>query len=149
MCMRTYVCLVVIIITPPENTTVSRGSDVTISCGYQRISASPVLWIINRTSFTQEELVNSPLYQLNNPTSPMTFSMTVFSINDTTTFQCVIVTPLTTSVQGTVTVINGTYVKINKKFETHFHNPSHYKCIYVHVFLFVRVCVCSRGYLKP
>ena len=112
MYVYTYVCLVVIFTTPPENITVSRGSDVTISCGYQRISATPVLWIINRTSFTQDEVNNSPLYQLNNPTSPMTFSMTVFSINDTTTFQCVIVTPLTTSVQGTVTVINGTYIRM-------------------------------------
>ena len=133
--MYTYVCLVVIIITPPESTTVFRGSDVTISCGYQRISATPVLWIINGKSFTQEDIVNSPLYQLNNPFSPPTFSLTVFSINDTTTFQCVILTPFTTSAQGTVTVINGmyvhTYVKINKKFETHFHNPLHYKCIYV------------------
>ena len=115
MYVYTYVCLVVTIITPPENTTVSRGSEVTISCGYQRSSASPVIWIINRTSFTQEEIVDSPLYQLNNPLSPMTFSMTVFSINDTTTFRCIILSPLTTSTQGTVTVINGMYVYKNQQ----------------------------------
>ena len=115
MYVYTYVCLVVTFITQPEDTTVSRGSEVTINCGYQRFSASPALWIINETSFTQEDIVNSPLYQLNNPTSPMTFSMTVFSINGTTTFQCVILTPFTTSTQGTVTVINGTYVCKNQQ----------------------------------
>ena len=97
------------ITTPPENTTVYRGSDVTISCGYQWFVVFPVTWIINGTSFTQEEIVNSPLYQLNNPASPMTFSLTVFSINATTTFQCIVPsTPNTTiSTRGTVTVTNG------------------------------------------
>ena len=139
MCVYTYVCLVVTFITPPENTTVSRGSEVTISCGYEWFTASPALWIINGTSFYQNDIMKSPLYQLNNPLSPQTFSLTVFSINGTTTFQCVIITPFTTSTQGTVTVINGTYVrmyvctyvKINKKFETHFHNALHYKYNYV------------------
>ena len=101
-----YVYSVVLIFTPPENTTVCRGSDVTISCGYAGFTALPVTWIINGTSFDQEEIVNSPLYQLNNPISPPTFSLTVFSINDTTTFQCVVLsTPnKTTSTHGTVNV---------------------------------------------
>ena len=104
-----YVC-VETIITPPENTTVCRGSDMTISCGHVTATAFPVTWIINGTSFTQEEIVNSPLYQLNNPTSPLTTSLTVFSINATTTFQCIVLlTPNTTSTLGTVTV-NGMYV---------------------------------------
>ena len=78
---------------------------MTISCGYVSITALPVTWIINGTSFTQQEIVNSPLYQLNNPTSPMTHSLTVFSINGTTTFQCVVLsTPTTTSTRGTVIV---------------------------------------------
>ena len=100
---------VVIITTPPENTTVSRGVDVTISCGYVSATASPVTWLINGTSFTQEEIVNSPLYQLNNAISPLTTSLTVFSINGTTTFQCIVYsTPnTTTSTRGTVTVTNG------------------------------------------
>ena len=109
-CTYIHVHSVVIIIAPPENTTVCRGrdSDVTISCGYGSGTALPVTWIINGTSFTQEEIVNSPLYQLNNPTSPLTASLTVFSINGTTTFHCVVLsTPNTISTRGTVTVING------------------------------------------
>ena len=113
--MYAYVCLIiaVIITTPPENRTVHRGSDVTITCGYQGFTALPVIWIINGISFTQEEIMNNPLYQLNNVTSPMTTSLTVFSINDTTTFQCMVQsTPnITTSTRGTVTVI-GMYICI-------------------------------------
>ena len=92
-------------ITPPENTTVCRGSDVIISCGHVTFVARPVTWIINGTSFTQEEIYNSPLYQQNNSTTPIANSLTVFSINGTTTFQCVVLsTPNTTSRRGTVTV---------------------------------------------
>ena len=110
-----YVCLylVVAITKPPENRTVNRGGDVTISCEYISATALPVTWIINGTSFTQEEIQNSPLYQLNNPNSPMTVSLTVFSINGTTTFQCTVLstpTTTTTSTRGTVTVI-GMYVR--------------------------------------
>ena len=102
---------VVTISTPPENTTVCRGSDVTISCGYGVFTALPVTWIINETSLSQEQINYSPLYQQNNPTSPLTFSLTVFSINDTTTFQCVVLSsPNTTSTLGTVTMYIGTYV---------------------------------------
>ena len=102
-----YVHHVVTIATPPENTTACRGSNVTISCGYVTATAFPVTWIINGTSFTQEEIVYGPLYQLNNPTTPMRVSLTVFSINATTTFQCMVQN--TTSTSGTVTVI-GMYV---------------------------------------
>ena len=82
---------------------------MTISCGHVIATVQPVTWIINGTSFTQEEILNSPLYQLNNPISPMSISLTVFSINSTTTFQCVVLsTPnTTTSTRGTVTVTNG------------------------------------------
>ena len=98
---------------PPENTTVCRGSDLTVSCGYQWHNALPVTWIINGTSLTQERVVDSPLYQLNNPNNPMRVSLTVFSINGTTTFHCVVLSsPNTISTRGTVTVISGTYVYI-------------------------------------
>ena len=100
----------VIITTPPENTTVCGGSDVTISCGYGSATVLPVTWIINGTSFTPEQVVNSPLYQLNNPFSPPTLSLTVFSINSTTTFQCIVQsTPVTTSTHAIVIVTDGTY----------------------------------------
>ena len=86
---------------------------MTISCGYVSATTLPVTWIINGISFTQEEIVKSPLYQLNNLTTPMRVSLTVFSISETTTFRCVVLsTPNTTSTRGTVTVINGTYVHI-------------------------------------
>ena len=104
-----YALLTVVIITrPPENTTACRGNDVTISCGYQWSTALPVTWIINGTSFTQQEVVDSPLYQLNNPTAPMIVSLTVFSISHTTTFQCLVPsTPNVTSTLGTVIVTAG------------------------------------------
>ena len=104
-----YICIVLLegtFTTSPENTTVCRGSDVTISCGHVIAIARPVTWIINGTSFDQEEIFFSPLYQQNNQTIPISNSLTVFSINGTTTFQCVVlIDPNTTSTRGTVTVI--------------------------------------------
>ena len=96
---------------PPENTTACKGNNVTISCGYWWPTTLPVTWIINGTSFTEDEVMNSPLYQLNNPTSTMTMmnlSLTVFSINGTTTFQCMVhsITNVTSTL-GTVTVTTG------------------------------------------
>ena len=92
---------------PPENTTTCRGRDVTISCGYLSVTTVPVTWIINETSFTQQEIVDSSLYQLNNPGNTNSLSLTVFSINYTTILQCIInSTPNTTiSTPGTITVI--------------------------------------------
>ena len=116
ICM--YVCIFLcntyvgdaIITTPPENTTVCKGSDVTISCGHVTATALPVTWIINGTSFDQDEIHFSPLYQQNSQTIPTANSLTVFSINGTTTFQCIVLsTPTTTSTLGTVTVI-GKYI---------------------------------------
>ena len=115
-----YVCayfllmciLVVTIHAPPENATACRGSNVTISCGYVSAIALPVTWIINGTSFTQQEVVYSPLYELNNPTDPLLYSLIVFSINHTTTFQCIVhSTSNVTSTFGIATVI-GNYVAI-------------------------------------
>ena len=100
------------IIIPPENIKVYRNSNVTIRCGYQWFRALPVTWIINGTSFTQQEIVDSPLYQLNNPTTPRKGSLTVFSINGTTTFQCIVhSTPSITSPRATVTLF-GRYIHI-------------------------------------
>ena len=96
---------------PPENKTVCRGSNVTISCGYLWSSVLPVTWIINGMSFTQ---IDSPLYQLNNPTSTMALSLTVVSINSNTTFQCIVhsITNLTSTL-GKVTVTSGKYVNVH------------------------------------
>ena len=120
--MHTYVCLIIVVIItiPPQNRTVNRGSDETISCGYQWTTALPVTWIINGISFTQQEIMNSPLYQLNNPTIPTANSLIVFSINGTTTFQCVVLsTPNTTSTRGTILVI-GMYVRMHvRRYSVH------------------------------
>ena len=108
---------VVIVHIPPENKTACRGNNVTISCGYVSPTALPVTWIINGSSFDEATLMNSPLYQLNELATPILFSVTVFYINHTTTFQCVVhattndnMRPINkTSIRGTVTVI-GMYV---------------------------------------
>ena len=105
---------IVSIINPPESITVCRGSDVVVYCGYMWSTVLPVTWIINGTSFTQQEIVDNPLYQLNNPRSPRTLSLTVLSINHTTTFQCIVQSTLiTTSKLGTVTVTTGMYVHMH------------------------------------
>ena len=103
-------CLhLVVIVRQLENRTVCRGSDVTISCEYQCTTTPlPVTWIINGTLFTQQEIMDSPLYELNNPTTPRTHSLTVFSLNGTTTFQCTIHSSTNVaSTHGTVNVTNG------------------------------------------
>ena len=95
----------VTIATPPENATVCRGSDVTISCGYVMVRPILVTWIINGTSFSQLQIFFSPLYQQYRQGTPTENSLIVFSINYTTTFQCVVQsTPNTTSTLGTITV---------------------------------------------
>ena len=65
-----------------------------------------VTWIINGTSFNQDQIFFSPLYRRNRQTTPTENSLTVFSINYTTTFQCVVHSmPITaTSTLGTITV---------------------------------------------
>ena len=108
---KIVVCTFVVTITnPPESMTVCSGSDVLLRCGYQSTSPLPVTWMINGTSFDQSAIANSPLYQLNNPATPRRVSLTVFSINHTTTFQCII--QLTSSRIQTVTVTTGRYVCI-------------------------------------
>ena len=107
--MHTYVPIVTIT-RPPENSTACRGSTIIISCGYQSVIPLPVTWIINGTAFT-EDGVRRNGYQLNNPTTPNALSLTVFSINGNTTFQCMVHSNVnTTSTLGTVTVTTGMYV---------------------------------------
>ena len=111
MCALIVVIFVVVIHKPPENTTACRSSYVTISCGYLNGPGFPVTWIINGTSFNEAALMNSALYQLNNPAMSLKYSLTVFLINGTTTFQCVVHSNRhdrivnITSTRGTVTVI--------------------------------------------
>ena len=83
----TYACAyyIVTITTPPEDTTVCRGSDVTISCGYDSDTPLDPVWRINGSAYLiQSEIMNMSSYQENNPTTPVNYSLTIFSINGTT-----------------------------------------------------------------
>ena len=127
-----------VITTPPENTTVCRGSDVTINCGHLTATALPVTWIINGISFTQQEILNSPLYQQNSNTLPTANSLTVFSINGTTTFQCIVLsTPTTTSTSGTV-IVFGKYIWIQQYNDV----------MYVICSMYVQVCYTNILFLR-
>ena len=94
---------------------------MTISCGHLIDMARPVTWIINGTSFSQDQIFLSPLYQPIRQTTPTENSLLVFSINYTTTFQCVVQsTPnATTSTLGTITVIG---MHVLTYLRTHVHN---------------------------
>ena len=106
-----YLHSVVTITTPPEDTAVCRGSDVTISCGYDSDTLLNVVWRINRTAhLTHSDIMNLSSYQVNNPTTPVNYSLTIFSINGTTTIRCSIFLPYSTitpalSPEVTITVI--------------------------------------------
>ena len=90
MCIYFVYCIVTIT-TPPEDTTVCRGSDVTISCGYNSSTLLDVVWRINKTAqLLQSDIMNTSSYQENNPTTPVNYSLTIFSINGTTEFWCTI-----------------------------------------------------------
>ena len=126
--------LVVTIITPPENTTACRGSDVNISCGYQSNDVLPVTWIINGIPYNSSEIENSLLYQLNNIENSTALSLTVFAINYSTSFQC-IVDSQTYSTDGMVTVVS-------KFFTVCFVHAC------MHVWLFMYVCIRMYTYYK-
>ena len=101
-----YIYTIATIIEPPGNTTVCSGNDVIINCEYDYHLVSSVTWIINGTSFNQSVIMNSPSYQHTNLDVPKSYSLRVYSINGTTTFQCMIASdPAVTSTQGIVTVI--------------------------------------------
>jgi len=78
---------------------------VTINCGYQSDTVFRVIWVENQTITD----TNKAEYQLNNALIPMSTSLTVFSINYTTSFFCQVrphnVNQGVSSRVGTVTVI--------------------------------------------
>ena len=91
------------------NMTICKDRDVTINCGYDDF-VSPVTWIINGTSFNQSDIMNNPSYQEINLKRPSEYSLLVYSITVTTTFQCIIHSdPAFASTEGVITVI-GMYV---------------------------------------
>ena len=102
-----YYIHVATITDPPRNTTICKGNDVTLDCGYDWF-VTPVTWIINGTSFNESTTMNSSLYQHNLRDFPSRYSFRVFSLNYTTTFQCEITSnPPVTSARVTVTVTTG------------------------------------------
>ena len=114
MCIYFVYCIVTIT-TPPKDTTVCRGSDVTISCGYDSDTPLDVVWTINASNFLQSSLINMSSYQVNNPTIPVNYSLTIFSIYGTTSIRCIVASlsminfTVVTSPLVTVTVI-GMYI---------------------------------------
>ena len=87
---------------PPEDTTVCRGSDVIISCGPNSTDTFDTVWGFNGSSFST--IMNGRVYRAMNQT------LTIFSINYTTTVQCavrILVSPpiILTSGTATVTVV--------------------------------------------
>ena len=96
------------ITTPPEDTTVCRGSDVTISCGYDSDTPLDPLWLINVTThLLHSDIMKMSSYQVNNPTIPVNYSLTIFSINATTTIRCIITSQslnITAVLSATVTI---------------------------------------------
>ena len=77
-----------------------------INCGYGCVTPLPVTWIINGISFNQSQIMDSSMYQLFNPENPSITQLRVDSIDDTTTYQCIVHSTPTTVISrpGTVTV---------------------------------------------
>ena len=120
-----YIYHIVHIIIQPMDAVVCRGSDMNVSCGYWSANLSYVTWIINGISLDETAIGNNPYYQLNNLTT-IEYSLTVFSIYNITTFQCIVHSIANTtniSKLGTVTVI-GMYV-----------------CMYVYMYVCMYVCM--------
>ena len=95
------VFIVVVITRPPEDTTVCRGSDVIIHCGHNSTDTFDTIWGFNGS--TPISVVNSQMFRQSNQT------LTIFSINYTTTVQCVVhirvSSIILTSGTATVTVV--------------------------------------------
>ena len=79
-----YMCVfvAVVITRPPEDTTACRGSEVTIACGHNSTDIFDTIWGFNGSA--PKIIVNSQMYQAMNQT------LTIFSINYTTTVQCAV-----------------------------------------------------------
>ena len=97
---------------PPENTTVCRNNNVTVSCGYDFPVAVSIDWIINGNIIRSSQLYTGTY--MPNTSVPNATSLTVISINDTTTIQCsILLDPAVASWVGTIAVI-GKYLSIRQ-----------------------------------
>ena len=63
---------------------------MTISCGYNSDTPLDPVWTINATHLQQSAIMNTSSYQLNNLTTPVNYSLTIFSINGTTRIRCTV-----------------------------------------------------------
>ena len=103
-----------------------RGSDVIISCGHNSTDTFSAIWGFNGSA--PISVVNSRMYQTINQT------LTLFSINYTTTVQClvhILVSPPIVLTSGTATVtVVGMYLCMN----LYAHNAGKlYVCRYMHI----------------
>ena len=104
--MYNHICVLIVVVftREPEDTTACRGGEVIITCGHNSTASFDTIWSING-SVTQS-ITNDQLYSVKNQT------ITVFSIDYTTTFLCAVrisQPPIVlTSTTVTVTVV-GTY----------------------------------------
>ena len=97
---------------PPENATVCRDSNVTVSCGYDFSVPVSIDWIINGNAIRSSQLDNGTY--MPNTSVPNATSLTILSINDTTTIQCsILLDPAVTSWVGTIAVI-GKYMLVQQ-----------------------------------
>ena len=121
-----HIFIVVVITRPPEDTTVCRGSDVIISCGPNSTDSFDTIWGFNGSQATS--VVNNRMYQAINQT------LTIFSINYTTTVQCVVhirasLPIILTSGTATVTVVG-----MHLCMYLYAHNAGKlYVCRYMHI----------------
>jgi len=82
------------ITSPPLNTTVCRGNDIDVNCGYAAVPGVEIIWRINgNNEMTSREIMTMPSkYQYENifnaSTATGISTLRIFSINESTTFEC-------------------------------------------------------------
>ena len=94
------VFVAVAITRPPGDTTVCRGSNVTISCGHNSTDRFDTVWGFNGSALSK--IVNNRIYRAINQT------LIIFSINHTTNVQCAVhirISPRIVLTSGTATVM--------------------------------------------
>ena len=132
MYLPSYVCMypVVKIVKPPGNITVCYGSSVNISCGYQSNTTLNVGWHIGNVIYGSDSILSRKMYQVNNSSNPLNYSLTVRFVEQNTTFRCIVES--NSSTPGTVTVM-GMYVRTYVRRLQLVLCIDVYVCTYVHI----------------
>ena len=112
-----YMYPVVTFVKPPGNITVCNSSRVNINCGYQSESNTTlnVGWRIGNTRYFSDSTLSTKMYRVNNRSNPLAYSLTVRSIYQNTTFQCIVGSNYSTP--GTVIVL-GSYICVHAQIIT-------------------------------